>query len=114
MGIQGIGGIGPGIGGASAAESARALADAARPEELRAHDPSDSGGFGEMLGKAIDAMATQQKTADDKVLEVLTGRSDDYAGMMVAIHKAGLTFQLGLEVRNRAMDAYHEIMRMTV
>ena len=36
------------------------------------------------------------------------------AGMMLAIHKAGLSFQLGMEVRNRVMDAYHEVMRMQV
>mgnify|MGYP003693682315 CR=1 FL=1 len=44
----------------------------------------------------------------------MSGQSDDYAGMMVSIHKASLGLQVGLEVRNRVMDAYHEIMRMTV
>ena len=110
MTIQGVSGVTAGSGAREILEAA--AADAKKTTALE--PAADGTGFADMLGRAVDSIATQQKAADGKVLEVMSGQSDDYAGMMVSIHKASLELQLGLEVRNRVMDAYHEIMRMTV
>jgi flagellar hook-basal body complex protein FliE len=100
--IEAISGLSGAAGAAPVAETNKTAPAAAAPA------------FSEMLGNAIDSIASQQKAADTKILEVASGKSDDIAGMMLAIHKAGLSFQLGMEVRNRVMDAYHEVMRMQV
>lgn len=105
------------IQGGAPAEALRELAGAAAAAPAAdAPAPSAAGGapFADVLGRAIDTIATQQKEADRRVLEVASGQSDDLAGMMMSVHRAGLAFDLGLEVRNRLMDAYHEVMRMTV
>jgi flagellar hook-basal body complex protein FliE len=112
MNIQGLNAISQGAGAREILEAAQG--DAKTNDPARLEPATDGASFSDVLGKAIDQVASQQKTADAKVLEVMSGQSDDYAGMMVSIHRASLGLQLGLEVRNRVMDAYHEIMRMTV
>ena len=71
-------------------------------------------GFADALSQALESIAARQKDAETKVAEFASGNTDDVAGMLVAMNKAGLALQLGLEVRNRVMDAYHEVMRMQV
>lgn len=77
-------------------------------------DRAEAPAFADVLSGAIESIAAQQKAAESKVTEFASGRSDDVAGMVIAMNRAGLSLQLGLEVRNRVMDAYHEIMRMQV
>lgn len=79
-----------------------------------AADAPARAGFADALSQALESIASRQKDAEAKVAEFASGNTDDVAGMLVAINKAGLSLQLGLEVRNRVMDAYHEVMRMQV
>lgn len=75
---------------------------------------SQSAPFSEVLGNAVNSLVDQQRVADRAVLDLAAGRRDDIASIMIEVHKSGLAFQFGLEVRNRIMDAYHEITRMSV
>ena len=44
----------------------------------------------------------------------MTGASGDIHGTMIALAKADMSFRLLLQVRNRALEAYQEIMRMNL
>jgi flagellar hook-basal body complex protein FliE len=88
--------------------------EAVRLDGAAAAESPARAGFADALSQALESIATRQKDAEAKVAEFASGNTDDVAGMLVAINKAGLSLQLGLEVRNRVMDAYHEVMRMQV
>ena len=55
-----------------------------------------------------------QADAADKasMLELLTGESDDFSGLLIDAQKAELSLNLALQIRNKVVDAYTELMRM--
>ena len=46
--------------------------------------------------------------------EVVTGRVDEFHELAARLKQADLTFKFALEVRNKLIDAYREVMRMSV
>jgi flagellar hook-basal body complex protein FliE len=66
--------------------------------------------FGDMVGKVNDL-----QTKADKAVEMLaTGESKNLHEVMIAMEKSSISFQFLTQVRNKAIEAYHEIMRMQV
>lgn len=52
--------------------------------------------------------------ADASIRRLASGEEVDLHGTMIAIEKAGIATRLTLQVRNKALEAYQEIMRMQV
>ena len=71
-----------------------------------------AGGFDDMLNEAIGKISQVQKDTETAVKELTTG--GDVTSAMIAMEKADMTFQTMVEVRNRLIDAYQEIMRMNL
>lgn len=80
----------------------------------RAADPGPSRGFGEMLASAIDDIAAAQAQARASAAAWERGETQDLAAVMIDQQVASLGFQLALNVRNRALGAYRDIMNMPV
>jgi flagellar hook-basal body complex protein FliE len=74
----------------------------------------DSFSFGAGLGKAIDLLDRSQKNAEQEIASAVTGESPDLHRTVIALQSADLGLQLALQVRNKLMNAYEEIMRMQV
>lgn len=55
-----------------------------------------------------------QNEADAGVQRLLTGESDNVAEVFSASRKAGIAFDLLMEIRNKLMDAYNELKQMRV
>jgi len=55
-----------------------------------------------------------QQEAGRSVEKLLTGEIKDVHDVMVAVEKASTSFELMMEMRNKMIDAYHEILRMQV
>jgi flagellar hook-basal body complex protein FliE len=70
--------------------------------------------FAEVLNEAIDSVANQQKTADEDIKSLLAGESKNIHGTMIGLEKAEITLKLMTKVRDKAIDAYREVMRMNV
>jgi flagellar hook-basal body complex protein FliE len=70
--------------------------------------------FGEMLSESIKKVETFQKNADKLSMDLATGKSDNIAETMIAVSKAEIAFQLMTQLRNKAINAYNEIMKMQV
>jgi flagellar hook-basal body complex protein FliE len=68
--------------------------------------------FADMLGAAVRQVNGLQKAAEAKNIEMITGQIEDLSEVTIAAEKAMLALQLTLQVRNRAVEAYQEIMRM--
>jgi flagellar hook-basal body complex protein FliE len=78
--------------------------------------PSSPGdvSFGEMVKKNAEDVNELQHHADDLSNKLATGEIQDVHQTLLAIDQAGMAFGLTVQVRNKALDAYQEIMHMQV
>ena len=76
------------------------------------HSTTGTGAFGKVVQKFIDDTNTQQLNADMSVEKLATGQSDSVHETMLALTKADLSLRVFMEVRNKVIDAYQEVMRM--
>ncbi len=93
--------------------AAQGIVDKAGAPGARRDDGAEKGGFEEMLMESIEKVNILQKEADRSVEGLVTGRGDIHE-TMIAVEKADLTFNLMVQVRNKLISAYEEIMRMQV
>lgn len=70
--------------------------------------------FTEMLSDSIKKVEDLQREADKSMIDLATGKTDNVHDTMIAVNKAEIAFQLMTQIRNKAIDAYKEIMRMQV
>jgi flagellar hook-basal body complex protein FliE len=70
--------------------------------------------FQGMLADKLSSVAGLQTQANAAAQAVATGTSSDLAGATVAVEKASIAMELTSAVRNKAIEAYQEIMRMQV
>ena len=70
--------------------------------------------FGQFLVDALKATNDLQLQSDSMNAALAAGRVEDISQVMVASQKAEISLQLALNIRNRAVSAYQEIMRMQV
>ena len=77
--------------------------------------PAGEGGesFGAALARLVDTVEASHAGANDAVNGMLAGQTDVHDAM-IAMQRADLTLQLGVQVRNKLVNAYQEIMRMPV
>jgi flagellar hook-basal body complex protein FliE len=76
--------------------------------------PISSNGFGKLVQQFIADTNAQQISADQSVERLATGQSDSIHETMLALTKADLSLQLFMQVRNKVIDAYQEVMRMSL
>jgi flagellar hook-basal body complex protein FliE len=70
--------------------------------------------FGETLQKAITDVNSLQTEAGKAVEKMVGGEAVDLHEVMIAMEKARTSFDLLMEIRNKTIDAYREIMRIQV
>lgn len=70
-------------------------------------------GFGASLERLVDAVDSSHERANEAVNGMLTKQVDVHDAM-IALQRADLTLQFGVQVRNKLVNAYNEIMRMPV
>ena len=68
--------------------------------------------FAGLLSQGLENVQATQKKADDLAVQVADGTLKDPAQYTMAANEASLGLQLTLAVRNKALDAFQEIMRM--
>ena len=68
--------------------------------------------FGETLKKFVTDVNNLQQDAAGSVQKLATGQTDNLHEVMIAVEKAGVSFELMMEIRNKMLEAYHELMRM--
>jgi flagellar hook-basal body complex protein FliE len=68
--------------------------------------------FGNALTGAIDDLQQLQGTSDKLAIQAVTGNLDDIHDATLASTRAQVTLELVAGVRNKAVDAFNEIMRM--
>ena len=103
MNINGLGSLTPPAALPSSAGRANSAAGSA----------ADSS-FGSTVRQAVESLDNSQKSAEQEVTRAVTGESTDLHKTIIALQSADLNFQFALQVRNKLVGAYEEIMRMQV
>jgi flagellar hook-basal body complex protein FliE len=75
---------------------------------------SGAGGFQSMLEGMIGRVEQSQAQANQAAQSFLSGGDEELHSVALAAQRADLQFNLFLQVRNKAVSAYQEIMRMQV
>jgi len=70
--------------------------------------------FADQLDSAVQEINRLQLARDEKIASMVSGEVTDVHEVMVAAEEAQLAFELLLEIRNKLLEAYQEVMRMQV
>ena len=70
--------------------------------------------FAEAIGNALEGVSAAEGKADLLAQDIAAGGDTPVHELMVAMSEASLSLEMLVQVRNRALEAYQEIMRMQV
>ncbi len=82
-----------------------------QPPSIELNDSSNVS-FADAMRDVVGQVNEQQNIASKLMTAVDAGQSDDLVGAMVASQKAGLSFSALMQVRNKLMTGFDDIMRM--
>ena len=113
MSIEAIGAIGS-TGTLSALSGLSGLAgtDAATATGSTARSADVAGAFGTTLAGQVDNLQAMQANADSLAVKAVTGDLNDIHDYTIAASEASVAMELTAALRNKAVDAFTEIMRM--
>lgn len=70
--------------------------------------------FSNAMTNVLNVVNQHQSTASEKMTAVETGQSDDLVGAMIASQKASLSFNALMQVRNKVVASFEDVMKMPV
>ena len=76
--------------------------------------PASSGSFSNLLSNFVSGVNADQTAANDAVTGLMSGKNVSLHQAMISMEEANVSFQMMVEVRNRLLDSYQELMRMQV
>ncbi len=85
-----------------------------RPATERITPAADGANFADKIGNALQSVSDGERTADLMAQDVAAGGDTPVHELMIATTKATLGVETLVQVRNKAVEAYQEIMRMQV
>jgi flagellar hook-basal body complex protein FliE len=86
-----------------------------KPSGISISDGAKSGtSFMDHLSSSINEVNEMQKKSDSMSMDLASGKSENLHETMIASTQAELSFNLMVQIRNRALEAYQEVMRMPV
>lgn len=71
-------------------------------------------GFGELVTQGIDKVNTSLLGGEAQMQQLASGESGNLHQVMLRLEEARLSFQLLMQVRNRLLESYQDVMRMQV
>ncbi len=71
-------------------------------------------GFGQVLEESIAKVNLDQVQADHAIKEMIAGRNKNIHETMLAIERADTSLKMMMQVRNKVLEAYKEVMKMQV
>ena len=75
---------------------------------------SDGVGFGDLLGKSLESLATSQTEAADAAQALATGQAEDPTAVVMAVERAQLAMQLASQIRTKAVEAAQDLFHTQV
>ncbi len=90
------------------------LAPATSSPSVSPAQSAGSGSFSNLLGDFVNEVSEKQGAAADAVGGLLGGKNVSLHQAMISMEEASVSFQMMVEVRNKMLDSYQELMRMQV
>ncbi|MFZ3048517.1 MAG: flagellar hook-basal body complex protein FliE [Desulfatirhabdiaceae bacterium] len=81
-----------------------------KPESVKPESVS----FGDMLKTTIQQVNHLQIDSNTAIENMVTGKEKDIHNTMIAMEKASVSLQMMMQTRNKMIEAYQEVMRMSV
>jgi flagellar hook-basal body complex protein FliE len=106
-------GLQPSAGIADAPGVRGPLQPLSSPAETGAAQPSGES-FASMLGHMVEEVNTRQTVASQAMSALQSGQNVSLHQAVISMEEANVSFQLMVEVRNKLLDSYQEIMRMNI
>ncbi len=75
---------------------------------------NESGTFRDMLMEEIQNVSRLEKESDSITNDFITGETDSIHSVLIAAEKASISLEMIVEVRDKVLEAYNEVMRMQV
>lgn len=83
-----------------------------KPELQKTSQNANGVDFAGYLKNALDKVNDSQIDAENATLDLITGKTNDIHQVMIASEEAKLSLELAVQIRNKLVDSYQEIMRM--
>lgn len=74
----------------------------------------ESGSFSEVFGRYLNGVNTQLQESEKLTTQLVTGEVKNLHDVTIAAQKASIALQLTVQVRDKALEAYQEMMRMQI
>ncbi len=100
------------INAIGAAGGAGAVDPAQFARKMPAVDGKNYPSFKDTLSGFMGDVNDLQQKADVSIQKMVAGEITDVHQVMTSVNEAGLAFNMMMEIRNKVMDAYSEVMRM--
>ena len=113
--IDGAGGLDAGKAIASESRTVREMG--VQGMEIPSGTPSTDGAsptFAKIFSESVGKVNEMQVQSDTAIKELVAGRSKNIHETMLTIERADTSLKLMMQVRNKVLDAYREIMRMQI
>ncbi len=104
----------PGGGGASEARLQQVMQEEGMSTGANQGGAAQGKGFADVLKTSMDQVNVHQHEADKAIKELVAGRSKNIHETMLTIERADASLKLMMQVRNKILEAYREVMRMQV
>ncbi len=89
------------------------IAGLQRPTEAKPTE-TEGGSFADVLGNSIAEVNKLQQQADASISSLASGEKASLHDTMIAMEQADVSFRMMMQVRNKIVEAYQEIMRMQI
>jgi flagellar hook-basal body complex protein FliE len=70
--------------------------------------------FADVLKESLEQVNALQAQKTEKIQDLVTGKANSVEEVMVAVEEANLAFEFTMQVRNKLVEAYNELLRMQV
>ncbi len=84
------------------------------PSAMPGAQPATSNNFSSLLGNLVSDVNAQQQNAASQVSALQAGQNVPLHQAVVSMEEASVSFQLLVEVRNKLLESYQEVMRMQI
>jgi flagellar hook-basal body complex protein FliE len=75
---------------------------------------AEAGSFSSLLGRMVSEVNAKQAASGEAVHGLMTGQGVPLHEAVIAMEEASVSFQLMVEVRNKMLESYQELMRMQI
>lgn len=90
------------------------ISDLQPTKQVQTEQAEGGPSFNDVLKKAIAEVNGLEKEADRQIVELAAGKANNVHEAMIALQKADIGFKTLIEIRDKLISAYQEIMRIQV